>query len=765
VNPSNESLPSSVPSASNTPHPIPQDTVTLRDYGLSKGACGSREIVESARRDGHSESTTYVAGTSVKAERSAPSAKPEGEVNMGVFGKGKEGKALAGLNAAEEAIEKEYAVGRRTMDSPSYQGLMKGRFDSSLFDFSPRKESATVVAKREEFISIVRKHALQGTILEAPKLSAEVLTALRDGGFPEPQGKISKAVIQELAKAGYFGQIIPPEYGGLGFSKAEFAQTITEVAKINATVAGLSSVHQSIGAVDPLLYRGTEEQKQRLLPALARGEILSGFGLTEPGAGSDVYRVMTRAVAENDYYIVDGEKLFITNAQPGHRIGLIARLCEPTKPGEAPSPLGEHAIFIVDLPDTEATSTYRIKNYPLHALKNTYNNGLVFEGFRVSKDNLIDPSAGGTKTPLPGISMFLHGLGNGRVSLLANAGGVMAALLRNFSPWVETRESFGRTLDKHNLVQARQGRTAAAIVTAEALREFCARLIDKGFRAEMECLIAKIVGSEAQKEIMIEQAIKTHGGRSLLVGHMCGDNLHEVIAALIYEGEGDMLRMALFKKVIDWHLNNIVVPAFKARDLLLKKKDIRGLGVLAKAGAVGLGWFAARGVTWLAQKAISVPAWAADYLANFNSEEKLAYHARNSEREMQNSWLRALYLMGRYRDALKKEESIMAKTSQVWINQFLVKVVAEYGKQHSDPVVRLAAELAVRERQRLASGKAVESDADTKLAAKVGKLVEEGKFPLLRGTLLAPMMKPYDANNREVAMETAQQVNDQAGPQ
>jgi hypothetical protein len=80
-------------------------------------------------------------------------------------------------------------------------------------------------------------------------------------------------------------------------------------------------------------------------------------------------------------------------------------------------------------------------------------------------------------------------------------------------------------------------------------------------------------------------------------------------------------------------------------------------------------------------------------------------------------------------------------------------------------VVRLAAELAVRERQRLASGKAVESDADTKLAAKVGKLVEEGKFPLLRGTLLAPMMKPYDANNREVAMETSQQVNDQAGPQ
>ena len=123
----------------------------------------------------------------------------------------------------------------------------------------------------------------------------------------------------------------------------------------------------------------------------------------------------------------------------------------------------------------------------------------------------------------------------------------MRVMLANMLPWAEFRRTYGATIVTRELVRRRIGRLAALIVGCDALVDWCSWLLDQGYRGEMECIIAKIFGSEAQKEAAIELFMKTHGGRAFLHGHLFGDNVHEYLAPCIYEGEGEMLGMALLQ--------------------------------------------------------------------------------------------------------------------------------------------------------------------------------------------------------------------------
>ena len=141
-----------------------------------------------------------------------------------------------------------------------------------------------------------------------------------------------------LGDAGYWGLLVDRQYGGSGSPFAAFAPFLARMATADPTIAGLASVHGCIGAVDPVRTFGSAEQKQRFLPRLASGERLSAFALTEPCAGSDLTALRTQGRRDGDEFIVNGEKLFITNVQPGRTIGLVA-LVE-----------GRPAVLIIDLP-------------------------------------------------------------------------------------------------------------------------------------------------------------------------------------------------------------------------------------------------------------------------------------------------------------------------------------------------------------------------------------------------------------------------------
>ena len=123
-------------------------------------------------------------------------------------------------------------------------------------------------------------------------------------------------------------------------------------------------------------------------------------------------------------------------------------------------------------------------------------------------------------------------------------------MLANMLPWAQFRRTYGAAIVSRELVQRRIGRMAALIVGCDALVDWCSWLLDQGYRGELECIIAKIFGSEAQKEAAVELFMKTHGGRAFLKGHLFGDNIHEYLAPCIYEGEGEMLGMAFFKSLI-----------------------------------------------------------------------------------------------------------------------------------------------------------------------------------------------------------------------
>ncbi len=188
-------------------------------------------------------------------------------------------------------------------------------------------------------------------------------------------------------------------------------------------------MHGCIGAVDPVRTFGNAEQKQRFLPGLADGERLSAFALTEPCAGSDLTALRTTARREGDEYVVNGEKLFITNVVPGRTIGLVCLIED--KP----------AVLIVELPHEE-NEHFQLRKYGLWALKHTYNRGIVFSDFRVPAANLLTPPRG------DGLTIAYHGLNLGRVALCANAAGTMRLMMASMIPWAKFRRTYGAA-DRH----------------------------------------------------------------------------------------------------------------------------------------------------------------------------------------------------------------------------------------------------------------------------------------------------------------------------
>jgi alkylation response protein AidB-like acyl-CoA dehydrogenase len=437
-----------------------------------------------------------------------------------------EARATGAIDRADEQVEALFAQRYQTANSPVHKVVWDRRPSLEMFRPTPAVVTPECEKAMSESLELVRRRRAAGTLLD-------------------DECKISDAVLMELAAAGYWGLLVDRQYGGLEAPFARFARFLIQMASVNPTVAGLASVHGCIGAVDPLRTFGTPEQKERFLPKLARGERLSGFALTEPCAGSDLTALRTRATLDGDHYVVHGEKLFITNAVCGRTIGLVCLV--DNKP----------AVLIVDLPERE-TDEFQLVRYGLYALKHTHNNGLRFTGLRVPKENLLQPKHG------DGLTIAYHGLNLGRVSLCATAAGNMRVMLASLIPWARFRRTYGEAIARRELVRRRIGRLAGMIVAADALVDWCAWLLDQGFRGEMECTIAKIFGSEAQKEAAIEQCMKTHGGRAFLRGHFFGDNVHEFLAPCIYEGEGEMLAMAFFKSLIKEHGRTYFEPVGRA---------------------------------------------------------------------------------------------------------------------------------------------------------------------------------------------------------
>ncbi len=609
-----------------------------------------------------------------------------------------EARRTGSLDRADEQVESLFAARYQTAQSPVHRAVWGRDFPSELFAPEPSPTPPACARTMAESLAIVRRHVAARTLLD-------------------DRGKVADAVLRELGEVGYWGLLVDPEYGGGGAPFSAFAPFLTKMATVDPTVAGLASVHGCIGAVDPIRSFGTADQKRRHLPKLAGGERLSGFALTEPGAGSDLTALRTRAELVGDEYVINGEKLFITNAIPGRTIGLVC-LIE-----------GRPAVLIVDLPDRE-DEHFQIVPYGLYALKRSHNNGLRFRDFRVPAANRLAVAKG------DGLTVAYHGLNLGRVALCANAAGTMRTMLAGLLPWARFRRTYGATIASRELVRRRVGRLAALIVGADALVGWCSWLLDQGFRGEMECTVAKVFGSEAQKEAAIELFMKTHGGRAFLHGHPFGDNVHEYLAPCIYEGEGEMLGMGFFKSLIKDHGKTYFEPI----GLALQAAGITRPNPMNPAHAWALRGAVVPYARWRVTQGLI--GWHHPTLPEM--PDALAEHARFAADALQRSRLEVSRVMSKHQLRLADRQCRMAELSQRL--QDLVVILATCGWAARQPagLIQDAADILCQDLRRKLSGRRP-TDAYFRAVTRLGEAVAEGGFEAIAGVDPGEILMPYAA--------------------
>ena len=620
------------------------------------------------------------------------------ETAMKLSGKSEEeARTIGAVDLADDQVEELFAKKYQTTGSPAHVAVWGDALPISEFvGVEPSTDPAIEKVMNDSYDCIFkRKH---------------------DGTLYDENNKLSDDTLNELARAGYWGLLVDKKYGGQGASFVAFAKFLTRMATIEPTVAGLASVHGCIGAVDPLRTFGSEEQKQKYLPLLASGERLSAFALTEPCAGSDLTALKTVAVLDGDDFVVNGEKLFITNAVPGRTVGLVCLIDD--KP----------AVLIADLPEQE-NEQFQIVKYGLHALRQAHNNGLIFKDFRVPKENLLEPTRG------DGLTIAYHGLNRGRVALCANASGTMRMMLASMLPWADYRRTYGTTIAKRELVRRRIGKLAGLIVACDALVEWCGWMLDEGYRGEMECIIAKIFGSETQKEASIELMMKTHGGRAFVHGHLFGDFLHEFLAPCIYEGEGEMLGMAFFKSLVKEHGKKFFEPIGYA----LKDAGIKKPNPLNPAHAWALKGAVLPYMKWRVSQMVG-----GYQKASFaNMPAVLQRHAQFAADSLQKSRKDIDSLMTKYQLSLADRQCSMAELSARIQNMVVMLTTCLYAAKQDDPVIHSAAEVLCLELTQQLTCKRP-SASYFKTVTKLGEKIADDGFSALAGVEAPEILMQYE---------------------
>lgn len=614
-----------------------------------------------------------------------------------------EAKRTGAVDRADDQIEALFAPQYKTSNSPVHRAVWDRNLPINLYLTPQFDRSSIDLPQVNGSIEVIRNHTCKGTLCN-------------------DQGKISETVIEDLAAAGYWGLFISTEYGGTGLGVRQFMNTLARVAIAHPMIGGLGSVHSCIGAVDPILAFGSAEQKSRFLPRLASGKSISAFGLTEPNAGSDLTALRTTAILKDGHYYLNGEKLFVTNVTYGRTVCVVV-LIE-----------GRPAVLVVDFPEKE-TESLQFVDYGLYAVKNAYNRGFKFKNFAVPAENLLTPSAG------DGLTIAYHGLNRGRLALCAMASSGMKIMLANMIPWAKFRHTYGTAIIRRELVKRRIAKTAGLICGAEALYNWGSWLLDLGYRGELECIMAKIFGSEAQKQVAIEYFMKTHGGRSFLQGHLFGDMVHEFLAPCIYEGEGEMLGMAFFKSLAKEHGVKYFEPVGHA----LAKRNLRSLNPLNPIQAFTLRNELLPYAMWYAGKLLELTQSIAvgpgiSLPAGMNSD--LKEHAQFAVAHLRESPFELTHAMIKHQLKLADRQCRIADMSAQIQDLITILVTACWAHGEGNPLYTASADILCRDLRYKLSGQSVPDKHYRRMSEVADMIVEQG-YPGLNEIEPMPILFSY----------------------
>lgn len=347
----------------------------------------------------------------------------------------------------------------------------------------------------------------------------------------EAAGRIPKAVIAQMAELGFMGINIPEAYGGIGMGEEVKALVIEEIAKANASVAELLSVHTL--SSDIINRHGTEAQKEKYLARACSGQV-GAFALTEPGAGSDAAAAKTRAVSDGDDYVINGTKCFISNMgkDEGDYVILIA-LTDPEKKTRGMSAI------IVD----RGTPGFSVgKAEDKMGLRAAPVSELIFEDCRVPKTQLLGEAG-------KGFSLAMAGLDGGRIGMAAQAVGVAEGALAAAVQYAGERVQFGKPISANQGIQWYLADMATKTEAAKLLTLNAAKLREAGLPVSKEAAMAKYYASEAAVYVA-DKALQIHGGYGYMKDYAIERIYRDARIIPLYEGTSEVQKMVISRAVI-----------------------------------------------------------------------------------------------------------------------------------------------------------------------------------------------------------------------
>ncbi len=340
-----------------------------------------------------------------------------------------------------------------------------------------------------------------------------------------------RGTVEKMAKAGFLGIPVPKEYGGQGCDPLTYAMCVEELSKVCGTTGVIVSAHTSL-CCDPIQTYGTEEQKQKYLIPLAKGEKLGAFGLTEPGAGTDAQGQQTKAVLDGDEWVLNGSKIFITNGKEAdiYVIFAVTNVVTDAK-GRSKKMI---SAFIVEKGTPGFTFGTKEKKMGIRG-SSTYE--LIFTDCRIPKENLLGAEG-------KGFGIAMHTLDGGRIGIAAQALGLAAGALERTIEYVKERKQFGRAIGAFQNTQFQLADMATKVEAARLLvyKAAMAKATQKSY--SIEAAQAKLYAAEVAMEVTTK-AVQLHGGYGYIREYDVERMMRDAKITEIYEGTSEVQRMVI----------------------------------------------------------------------------------------------------------------------------------------------------------------------------------------------------------------------------
>jgi alkylation response protein AidB-like acyl-CoA dehydrogenase len=383
-------------------------------------------------------------------------------------------------------------------------------------------------------------------------IQVEILKAVRDfvdneilpnASFLEHKDEYPADIVEGLKDLGAFGLMIPEEYGGLGESLLTYALVVEEIARGWMSVSGVINTHFIVAWM--IMHHGTEDQKAYFLPRMATGEIRGAFSMSEPGCGSDVAAIQSRAVREGDEYVLNGQKMWLTNGGSSTVVAVLVRTDDDA--AEGASVYKRMSAFLIEKPAgfgevlPGLTIPGKIEKMGYKGVDTTE---LIMDGLRLPASAVLGGAPG------RGFYQMMDGVEVGRVNVAARACGLARRAFELGIEYAQQRETFGKPIAEHQAVAFRLADMGTKVEAAHQMMVMAARKKDSGERNDLESGMAKLIASEYCKEV-VEDSFRIHGGYGYSKEYEIERLYREAPMRMIGEGTADIQKMIIARRLLE----------------------------------------------------------------------------------------------------------------------------------------------------------------------------------------------------------------------